>query len=98
LLADYNNYFLARAQLLISRKAVSLYTSFSTHKAVCKTKNSLKSIPTINPAITENTECSIVKARTLFIDLKVGASFNHGASLCFAFSFSNVSGNVPSKE
>ena len=32
----------------------------------------MKSISTINPAVMENTECSIVKARTSFIDFKVG--------------------------
>ena len=43
----------------------------------------MKSISTINPAITENTECSIIKVCTSFIDLKVGVSFNHGVSLRF---------------
>jgi len=46
-------------------------------------ENSLKSISTINPVSTENTECLIVKVRTSFIDLKVGMSLNHGVSLCF---------------
>ena len=32
----------------------------------------MKSISTIKPAITENTECMIVKAHTLVIDIKVG--------------------------
>ena len=32
----------------------------------------MKSISTINPATSENTERSIVKAHSLFIDLKVG--------------------------
>ena len=41
----------------------------------------MKSISTINPAITENTECLIVKAGTSFIDLKVGVSLDHGVSL-----------------
>ena len=31
----------------------------------------MKSICTINPAITENTECMIVKVHVSFIDLKV---------------------------
>ena len=46
-------------------------------------KNSIKSISTINPAIVENTECSIIKARALFIDLKVGVSLDHAILLCF---------------
>ena len=49
-------------------------------RAVLKKENSLKSISTINPAITENMECSIVKVHASFINLKVG---NHGVSLCF---------------
>ena len=47
-------------------------------------ENSLKSIFTINPAITENTECLIVKGHTSFIDKKVGVSLNYGVSLRFA--------------
>ena len=43
----------------------------------------MKSISTINPAITENMECLIIKARTSYIDLKVGVSLNHGVTLCF---------------
>jgi len=43
----------------------------------------MKSISIINPAITENTECLIVKAHASFIDLKVDVSLNHGASLSF---------------
>ena len=43
----------------------------------------MKSISTINPAITENMECSIVKARASFIDLKVGVSLGHGVLLRF---------------
>jgi len=46
----------------------------------------MKSISTINPAIAENTECSIVNVCTLFVDLKVGV-----CSL-------NMIGNIPSKE
>ena len=34
----------------------------------------MKSNSTINLAITENTECSVVKACASFIDLKVGVS------------------------
>jgi len=41
-------------------------------------KNSMKSISAINPAITENTERSIVKVLASFIDLKVGVLFDHG--------------------
>ena len=61
-------------------------------------ENSLKSISTINPAITENTECSIVKCAS-FINLKVGVSLNHDhAVLYFASSFSSMLGNIPSEE
>jgi len=34
----------------------------------------MKSISTNNLAITENMECTIVKARTLVIDIKAGVS------------------------
>jgi len=60
-------------------------------------ENSLKSISTINPAITENTKFSIIKAHASFIDLKVGVSLNHTV-LRFTSSFSNMLGNIPSKE
>ena len=43
----------------------------------------MKSIPTINPAITENMECSIVRAHSLLMDLKVGVLLDHGVSLHF---------------
>ena len=43
----------------------------------------MKSIATVNLAITENTECSIVEARASFINLKVGALLDHDVSLCF---------------
>ena len=43
----------------------------------------MKSISTINPAITENMESSIVEASTPIINLKVGVSLDHCASLCF---------------
>jgi len=46
-------------------------------------ENSTKSIPAINPANTENTECSIVEVRASFIDLKVDVLLDHGVSLCF---------------
>ena len=60
-------------------------------------ENSLKSISTINPAITENTECSITKVRASSINLKVGVSLNH-AVLRFTSNFSNMLGNIPSEE
>ena len=44
----------------------------------------MKSISTINPAITENTEYLIVTVCATFIDLKVGVLLNHGVSLCCA--------------
>ena len=60
----------------------------------------MRSISTVNPAITENTECSIVKACASFINflinLKVGVSLDHG-TLRFTSSFSNMLGNTPSK-
>jgi len=37
----------------------------------------MKSISTINPAITENMECSIIKVYASFIDLKVCVSLDH---------------------
>jgi len=37
----------------------------------------MKSISTINPTITENTECLIGNARASFIDLKVCVSLDH---------------------
>ena len=43
----------------------------------------MKSNSTISAAITEYMECSIVKVRTSFINLKVGVSLTHGVSLCF---------------
>ena len=43
----------------------------------------MKSISTINSAITENTECSIVKVHNSFMDLKVGVLLDHGVSLYF---------------
>jgi len=36
----------------------------------------MKSISTINPAITENAECSIAKVLASFINLKVGVSLD----------------------
>ena len=43
----------------------------------------MKSISTINPAITENTECSIVNTRVSFINLKVGVLLDYDLLLCF---------------
>ena len=43
----------------------------------------MKSISTINPAIIENMEWSIVEVCASFINLKVGTSLDHGVSLCF---------------
>jgi len=73
-LKDYRIYFLVRAQLLISGKPVSQYASYSLiFSPLCSFINveqHKKYLYTINPAITENTECSIVTARTSFIDLE----------------------------
>ena len=43
----------------------------------------MKSISTINPAIKENTDGTIVKARAPVIDVKVGVSPWHDVSLRF---------------
>ena len=43
----------------------------------------MKSISIINLAITENTDCSVVKLRASFINLKVSMSLNHGVLLHF---------------
>ena len=43
----------------------------------------MKSISTNNPAIMENMECTIIKARAPVIDIKVGALPKHGVSLHF---------------
>ena len=56
----------------------------------------MKSILTINQAIMENTECSIIQVYTLFINLKVGVLLN--TTLRFAYSSSNMLGNIPSEE
>ena len=37
-------------------------------------ENNIKSISTIKPAITENTECAIIKMHATVIDIKVGVS------------------------
>jgi len=41
----------------------------------------MKNISTINPAMTENTECYIVKVCTSFINFKVGVLLDRGVSL-----------------
>ena len=51
--------------------------SFSAHCAALYTENSTKSISTINPTITENAECSIIKVQALFINLNVGVSLDY---------------------
>ena len=53
-----------------------------------------KSISAINPAITENKECSNVTACVPIIDLKVDVLLSHGISLCF---ISRYFGHIPSK-
>ena len=57
--------------------------SLAAHYTALHTEDNVKSVSTINPVITENTECSIVKVRTTFMDLKVGVSLDHDESLCF---------------
>ena len=59
----------------------------------------MKSISTTNPAITENTECMIVKTHTPVIDLKWVCSLNtvyHYAS--FHFQLFERLATIPSKE
>ena len=85
ILRNYHIYFLEH-QVLIIGKSVSQYASYSLiysplHSVI--NENSMKSISTINPAITENTECLIIEACTLVINLKVGVSLYHGVSLPF---------------
>jgi len=48
----------------------------------------MKSISAINPAITENMECSIVDVHALFINLQAGVLLDYYAS--FTFSCSNM--------
>ena len=48
-------------------------------------ENSIKTISTINPSITESKERSMVEACAPVIDLKVGVLLSHGVSLCFYF-------------
>ena len=46
--------------------------SLSAHYAVLQTENNTKSISTINPAITENMDGTIMRAHVPVIDIKVG--------------------------
>ena len=59
-------------------------------------ENSTKSIFTINSAIMENMECSIVNVHASFIDLKVGVLLDYYA--LFIFSCLNMLCNISSKE
>jgi len=59
-------------------------------------ENNTKSIYTINPAITENTECPIIKVQAPVINLKVGLLFDHGVLL--HSSSLNSLGTIPNKE
>ena len=43
----------------------------------------MKGISTINPAITENTEFSIIKMHAISINIKVGVSLDRGLSVHF---------------
>ena len=43
--------------ILISGKSISQYTSYSIIFSPLQTENSMKSISTVNAAITENMEC-----------------------------------------
>ena len=71
-------------QLVENRLASMLYIhSSSAHYTALHTENDTKSVSTTNTAITENTECSIVEVCTSFMDLKVGVSLDHDASLCY---------------
>jgi len=54
-LKDCHTYFLAHTQLLISGKPVSQYALYSLIFSALQMENSMKSISTINPAITKNT-------------------------------------------
>ena len=47
----------------------------------------MKSISTINPVITENTECSIVKVHVQISNQKVGMSLVLGVSLHIIYSY-----------
>jgi len=47
----------------------------------------MKSFSTINPAIAENMDCSIVEAHAPAINQIVGVLLDHGVSLCFVSSY-----------
>ena len=71
------NSFLVCAKLLASGKFVSRCTLYSLMFSPLHMKNSMKCTSKINPAITENTKCLIVKAHTPTIDKKMGVLLNH---------------------
>ena len=59
----------------------------------------MNSISTINPAITENMECLIIKAHSPVIDIKVGVSLNKVYRYAlFRFQLFEHLANIPSKE
>ena len=76
------------AQLLIGKKSISQYTLYLR----------MNSIFTINTAIMDNMECSIIKAHAPVIDQKVGVrsiTLYHSSSFT---AISNNLGNIPSKK
>jgi len=64
-------------------KPFSQYASYSLIFSPLQMENSMESISTINAAIMENTQCSIIKTHTPSINLKVGVSLDHGIPLRF---------------
>ena len=58
----------------------------------------MKSIFAINPAVMENTECSIVKARAQLSIKIVGVSLNHDISYALFPAIFNTFGSIASKE
>jgi len=81
---SYHNYFLVR-QLLISRKSVSQWASYSPiFNPLCRviSKEQHEKYLYNNPAIMENMECLIVITCTPANNLKVGVLLDHIASLC----------------
>ena len=76
--------------------AITLHALYSLIFTALQMDNIIKSISKIDPAITENVECSIVKACAP-VKIKIeGASLSYGVSLCFV-NFENF-GYIPSKE
>jgi len=71
-------------QLLVENPLASTLRihSFSAHYAVLS-ENNMKSISTIKPAITENTEYTIIKVYAPVVDIEVGVSPYHVVSICF---------------